>query len=305
LGKKPLDILIRITVSAVIFALLFRYFDSAMFSRALGAVRILPVLVALAVMPVCILIRAARWKFILADGGVAVRVRDTFSLSLVGVALDAFLPSGAGEFGKTYFGYRWLGVREEMVGSVIMDKVVALLSLFLLGAAASVLHGYWSFFIVSFSCAVILVVLAAYPAVIPFRLLRRGINRVAGSALTDEPILRSASLSRATIVLSIVLSFGGWLLTYFQWYLVCLAFGSGVSILHLLSVAPLLVLARLFPLAISGLGSQEAAAAYLLGMAGVEPTIGVTVSLSMRILNGVIPAVAGAILILKGRRPQK
>ena len=301
--RKPnVELLIRVLVSVAIFVLLFRYFDVSTFSRSLTDLRLFPFLIALLCMPVGVLVRAVRWRIILADGGVAVSVADTFSLSLVGIALDILAPAGAGEFGKTYFGYRWLGVKEEMLGSVVIDKVIALLSLFLLGAVSSLVYGYMTFFFVSIGCTVVLVLLAAFPRVIPFRLLRSVINRIAGSMLRDEPILRSASLSLRTILLSILVSFGGWLLTFVQWYLVCEAFGSAVAFLHLLSVAPLLILARLFPLAISGLGTQEAAAAYLFGLAGVEPTIAVTVSLAMRIVNAVVPGAVGAAFVVRGRK---
>ncbi|MDY7033224.1 MAG: flippase-like domain-containing protein, partial [Thermodesulfobacteriota bacterium] len=95
--------------------------------------------------------------------------------------------------------------------------------------------------------------------------------------------------------------FEGWTVTYFQLYLICLAFSIKVEFMYVLAVAPLFSLARLFPFTLNGLGTQEAVIIYLFRLINVGSTLSVLISLTNRVMNFIIPAIVGIIVIHCGK----
>ena len=86
------------------------------------------------VMVPAVLARAWRWYYILTRGGVRVSLLPITRATFVGMALNLFLPASAGDLVRSYYGWQRYGHKEAMLASTISDKVVALLSLFILGS---------------------------------------------------------------------------------------------------------------------------------------------------------------------------
>ena len=81
-----------------------------------------------------------------------ISIKNSFYLNLVGITMNLFLPASSGDIAKSYYGYKWYGIKEEMLSSNIFDKFMALFSVFIIGSLAAV---YLGFYILSFFSALI------------------------------------------------------------------------------------------------------------------------------------------------------
>ena len=114
-------------------------------------------------------------------------------------------------------------------------------------------------------------------------------------------LLQASNLSHKLKLITLIISIIGWAATYFQLFIICLAFSIEVEFLYVLAVAPLFSLARLFPFTLNGLGTQEAVIVYLFSLINVDSTLSLLVSLTNRALNFVIPAIIGVAVIHFGK----
>ncbi|MDY7032548.1 MAG: lysylphosphatidylglycerol synthase transmembrane domain-containing protein, partial [Thermodesulfobacteriota bacterium] len=148
---------IQIAVSVLILIILFKFVDFSLFFNSLGAVNVYPLLAAFTLLPVSLLIRSLRWRLILNKDGLRVTLKDLFLLMNVGIALDVVVPGGYGDILKSYYGYKRLGIKEEMLSSSIIDKCVALLAVLLLGVFSTFLYRLYPYMI---GCGIGIVILS-------------------------------------------------------------------------------------------------------------------------------------------------
>lgn len=253
-------------------------------------------------LPVTFWIRAHRWAWILNQEGRSFQVWDLFWLTFVGVALSLVVPASLGEIGRFYFGGRAFGHHEEMLSSSIADKIYGLFSVFILGAGAAFLFSFPRYGFFSLGIACLMGTFLMVPHLFPWEVIGRF-----GAWVMKRPLdgvrMRQAftlPLKRQLVVVS--LSLISWLGSYFLFFLICLAFQSDISFFYLLAVAPLITVARLFPLTLSGLGSQEAVVVYLFHQAGVSSETALIVSLVSQLILTVIPGLFGICLMFLFQR---
>lgn len=292
------DTLIKLMISVIILALLFSVVNTRDFMESILKIR--PVFfLALLLLPLSILIRAWRWKMLMEHGGCPVSCGDAYGLTLVGVALNMLLPGGMGDIAKSYYGYRWHGLREEMLSTSVLDKVIALLSIFILGTAAA----FWSGMLwgsVSLLLSLISVFMVFCPDVFPWRRIMNLMGLISKRRLDPDKLFTFYTSSGNLKLRAMILSFIGWLVSYLQFYIVCLSFGVNVDIAYILAISPLVNLALVFPLTMNGLGSSDAVVVYFLGLKGVALSTALIISLFYsQILTTLIPGIFGLILILR------
>ena len=81
-------------------------------------------------------------------------------------------------------------------------------------------------------------------------------------------------------------------------YFLFLASALPISVNAIYYTFPIVVIARLFPFTLNGLGIQEAIMAVLLKDYGIEAEQSIALGFQFRLLNYILPALLGVIIIL-------
>jgi ubiquinone/menaquinone biosynthesis C-methylase UbiE/uncharacterized membrane protein YbhN (UPF0104 family) len=225
-------------------------------------------------------------------------------MTLVGVALNIFVPATLGDIARSYYGYKIYGIKEEMLSTVIVDKMFALCSLFLLGAMSGYIMGYYGLGTVSLFSAVLTFIPLIFPSLVPWNI----VNIILGvfkKSLDIKKLLKAFILPSRLKVSIMIISIGGWLCTCVFFYVLCSAFPVKVSLGYIILIMPVLTIVRLFPFTVNALGPMEIAVAYFFSVIGINSTLAVLISLLSNVISSVIPGVIGFLIILTrgyGRR---
>ena len=309
--KKRLLNLAKLLISVVLLALLFRVFD---FQRSLDALRGIDwamLLLAFALFQASLLIRSFRWRSLLEALDVHVPIHRLLYLYYVGAFFNTFLPSGfGGDAVKMYELARYSDKGAESVGTVLVDRLAGIIVLFIMGLLvlpftfASLPSGQaWILLGTS------LVGLLASWAIFQKRLVTWALRIVPGkvgakiSELYEAiHICGTGALLKAMAISALfnVALFG---LNY------ALALGLGVRIpfFYIVAFMPILSLSMLIP-SVGALGTRESAYALLFGMAGVDESLAIAISLAYYVINvatGAIGALLYGIAALRGMRAEE
>ncbi|MEK6760718.1 MAG: lysylphosphatidylglycerol synthase transmembrane domain-containing protein [Nanoarchaeota archaeon] len=90
-----------------------------------------------------------------------------------------------------------------------------------------------------------------------------------------------------------------WVVLYSIFYFIGLSVGINVSFFYFLLFMPIVTLVGQIPITINGLGTREAVMISLFGLLGIEAAKIFSMSLINLLINGIVPAVIGALLSFK------
>lgn len=299
--KSHLRHLARVGMFLVFLYIIIRMIDLPVLKDALEQVRLEILALASAVYFGNIAIRAYRLQRIFPVKGRAIRFRDAYTLTLVGVALNMLIPATLGDIARSYYGYKMYGFKEEMLSTVLVDKMFALCSLFVLGGISGLAMGYPLLGIVSVVGAALTFIPLLRPRLVPWTWLNAGLRYVKRSLDADR-LIAAFTLPASLKAEMLLISIGGWLCTCLYFYIVCTAFPVTVSLWYVIVIMPMLTIARLFPFTVNALGPMEMAVAYFFGLIGIPPTLAVVVSLTSNLLSSVVPGTLGVVALLTARK---
>ncbi len=288
----------------VFLYIISRMVDLSILKQVLGQVRLEIIALAIVVYFGNIAIRAYRLQRIFPVRGHAIAFADAYTLTLVGVALNMIIPATLGDIARSYYGYKIYGFKEEMLSTVLADKMFALCSLFVLGGISGMVMGYYVLGIVSWLAVIVTFIPVAWPRLVPWGWLNVGLRYVK-KPLDADRLIQAFTLPVALKIEMMLISIGGWLCTCFYFYVICLAFPVTVSLWYVVVIMPMLTIARLFPFTLNALGPMEMAVAYFLGLIGIPSTLAVVVSLTANLVSSVIPGALGLFVILTAAAPKK
>lgn len=297
--KRAAKLALQILLSGALVLWLFSRVDKAALAGALRGIDAKTAFLCAALLIPNFLLRALRFKLLFDSPENKIPLTGSLRLLFAGLGLNLFLPAGSGDVLKAYFGYKWTGVKERMLSVSLTDKLIALASVSLLGLFACAGNADTRLLIASGFAAMPLVLMFGLaglekpPAFIARRL--EGRFDLAGFASH----IRSHKKPLAAAVL---LSAGGWLITYCQLYLCFRMSGADVRLVSVLAAAPALTLARLFPFALNGLGTDETVIAFLFGSAGATAGQALIAALLYRLILIIIPGLAGLGVIMLTKR---
>ena len=257
------------------------------------------ILVVLFLIPINILLRAWRLMIILNNGKKKITLHDSFYLNLAGITLNLFMPASSGDIAKSYYGYKWHGIKEEMLSANIFDKFMALFSIFIIGSLAALFLKFYALSIFSGILALFLSIAFLYPSVMPWSSLNRLIYKFLRINLEENKLASSFAVSSSVKIKTFLISIFAFIVLYFQFYMLCKSFSIDVTFFYVLAVAPLMNLALMFPLTLNGLGSGEAMIVYLFNLINISPTLTIVVSLLSQVINAIIPGLIGYLIILR------
>ncbi|MHC5060296.1 MAG: lysylphosphatidylglycerol synthase transmembrane domain-containing protein [Planctomycetota bacterium] len=304
--NRILKLFSQIAISLAIAVILLVHMDIRQFCRQFHEVSwpLLGVIILLLVPSV--LLRACRWKLLFDDKSHRIGLGGSMTMLLVGMALNLVLPASSGDIAKSYFGYKWSGVKERMLSVSLLDKVIALASISILGIPCALLGGellYAALSVLVLLPALVLIVLPGLIKNVPFcRKLFDGATKVVKKKLDFLKIVEEVSLNKGKLAVALALSVAGWLVTYFQMYLCFRAVGVKIPLFYVFSVAPLLTLVRLFPFTLSGVGSDEVALAYFFTRSGVSLELIIAGALVYRFFTIIILGLAGLFFLAGTKR---
>jgi len=296
--KINLEKIIQIFVSCLILILLVRYINLQELVMSLRKAKLEYLIFILLLLPLNFFFRAVRWSLIINKDKKLLSLKILYSLTFVGSALNIVLSGGLGDVGRSYYGYKYSGLKEEMLSSSLIDKIVAVFTIFILGGLTALICGFYHYLILSFVGVLLFGVVLFFPMLIPWDFLNRIIIFFTRRSLDADQLSKYSKISNVTLLNSILLSTVAWLLTYIQFYLICLGFSVNVGLGHVLTFAPLITLARMVPFTFGGLGTQEATVVYLFNSLGIDTGVAFLISLMFTFILVVIPGLIGWFVIL-------
>ena len=288
---------IRLSLLGIFAFLFFRIVDVQLLQETFRQIDVKIVLLAIALYFVNIAIRAFRWRAILEKGGKRFRFLDAYRVTLVGIALNVVIPASMGDVAKSYYGYKVHGIKEEMLATSLVDKLLALCALFMIGMVSGYYMGYISLSLMSCLAAILTAFPVLAPRLVPWKLLNSLLSLVKKS-LDLEKLVLVFRLPLHFKAWALIVSLLGWLGTCVYFYVLCLAFPVEVSLGYVIFIMPMMMIARLFPFTVNGIGPVEAVATYFFGLLGIPPTLAVLISLASNIISFIIPGLIGVVIML-------
>ena len=294
-SERRRDVLryVRIGMLAGFAVILVMLVDLPLLRRSIAEARWRIFIVGAALTPLIYLIRSVRLQYLLREGGKDVALADCARVSVVGVAMSLVLPGGSGDVAKSYYGYHLTGIREEMLSTSVVEKMIGLFSVFILGAVSFVWVDETFIQAVSFAGILVVGVLLLAPGILPWKTLAAVVRRVLRRELDPGRLRRGASLGGRPIGIALGLSMAIWGVTIVQLYFFAHAFGAHVSMAYLFSVYPLVVVMSNVPVTAGSVGTFEGGIVFFFHRAGVEPTVSLPVAFAVRVVTQVGPPAAG------------
>jgi len=258
--------------------------------------------IALGVLAVQIVVRAARWRLLLpADGPERVAVARIVPVALVGYLGNAVLPARLGEALRGVL----LARRESLptaqtLGSVILERVLDTRVLAVVGIAAAIAIGVpdWIVRVAGIGVVVSLAGLAALSAA-PRLLARIRIGRVERLIETVARFVHGAGVGRRPrrIAAAIGLCLVAWALDAVLYWLAARAIGLELAPAGAVLVSAVTVLSTAVPSAPGYVGTFELAAVAATGALGIDPSVGLAFALVAHAVALLPIACAGAVAL--------
>ena len=140
--------IIKLIISLIIIVVLFKFVNIPLLLNSLKTVNYFFFIV-LALIPLNLLLRAWRLAVILNKEEKLISIKDSFYLNLAGITLNLFMPASSGDIAKSYYGYKWHGIKEEMLTANIFDKFMALFGVFIIGVFTAIILNLYALSIFS------------------------------------------------------------------------------------------------------------------------------------------------------------
>jgi hypothetical protein len=302
--------LIRLVVSVGLIAFLITKLDLGETADHLRHAALVPIVLAAIIDFGMIAVNSLRWRVLLAAKGVRVKQADLLYYYLVGNFFSAFLPTSVGGDVVRVVGLGGGSERRaDVLASVVVERLLGFFVLLPLGLAALPFVGRdlleWNLVVTVWIVAGIVFV-GAY--VILLRPVARRLSRVL------SPILRllqrfkarerlekayeavvSYRNCRGALYHGLALSLVSRLLWISGCLLIARAFSLEIDFPTLLLIVPIVELARMIPISISGLGVREATFVAMLRQFGVEDSLGFAYSVVVYAVFALFALVGGVL----------
>lgn len=306
--KYRRKLIAQICVSLLLLIFLFVQIKPSQLRDVFGTISVPDAMGIAGLLIPSILIRGFRWRFLFEDGSYKISISESVQLLFVGLSLNLFLPAGSGDIAKSYYGYKWSGVKERMLSVSIMDKLIALGSIALLGIPFGLYRNDILYVMLSLLVLITVLFLMAISRFCPqykgFHGSLEKLTQWTRKKIDFSTVLEQSQTSFRKLYWATVLSVLGWLITYFQMYCCFHVVNADVNITFVLTAAPLITLARLFPFALSGLGSDEMALFYIFQTQGLNLEQILAAAILFRFIVIILPGMPGLWILSTKRRFQ-
>jgi hypothetical protein len=306
-------------VSVGLIAFLIHRLDLEEAGRYLGGLAVLPLLLAALADFGVIFTNSLRWRVLLAARGMRPSRGRLLYYYLVGNFFSVFLPTAVGGDIVRVVGLSaGTNRRADVFASVLVERLMGFFVLLPLGLCAIPFISHervdWSVIVTVWAVAG-LFFLAAF--ILMLRPVAKRLLRILDPLL--RPLGRFRVLEKTEHAYEAVLMYGccrpalvkGFLISSVSrlfWitgcYLVARAFSIDIGFPVLLLVVPIVELARMVPISISGIGVREAAFVALLGQFGVDDTLAFTYSVVVYLVFMLFALIGGLLYAGRQLRPE-
>jgi glycosyltransferase 2 family protein len=248
---------------------------------------------ALAGSPLVLFASSRKWMEIIKQEATGISYSEAFTSFLAGLSLGLLTPGRIGEFGKV--GFIRQGRLAALGGIALLDRVIDLKVVLALGIAGSV---------ILFGILPGIAVLAAtlFCASVVFHLPTR--TAILNVLLVISPwkdqvrvvIEALVAIPPGTLIRCVGYRLLACSVDICQFYLLINSF-SHIGILDVLVVYPAVILTNILPLTIGGIGVREGMSVYVLSYYQVSPEAAASASLLLFVINTLLPALIGAVMI--------
>lgn len=271
----------------------------------LSVTRILMVIV---VLVFSLILRAYRWQLLMNNKtNNKLSFLFSFKLLLIGQALNVIMPAGTGDIAKGYFGYKQLGQKERMFAVSIFDKLVAIASVGLLAIYASIVTKEYIYLLLVIVSITPFLIILYINKLLKVKLVAFFYKRISNrfKRVDLDLLIQHLSFTTQVILKAFLISLFAWIFTYLLLYYSFSVFNVNISFAEVLVFSPILTLARLFPLTLNGVGSDEALMIFLFSSQEIGMSTVLVSSLFYRLLTMVFPALIGLFIIMFLRNKNK
>jgi uncharacterized membrane protein YbhN (UPF0104 family) len=307
---------VRILITAAALALILRKVDAGETMRALGRLRLGPVLIVLVLLALDRAVMVWRWVILLRATRQTITPGAAVRIHLISSFIGNFLPAGVGaDVARVYSVRQQTASGSGAAASVAVDRVFGLLSIGFVGllgllAAGSTASPQARALIgggavaVGIGTAVLLWTDRWMRAALPARWHATGVG---SRVLRVADALSAYRGHRGALASVAVLSVAVQLLRILQAYVLGLGIGIAVGFRYYLLFMPLSLIVLMMPISISGFGIPQAVITALLQPRGVPEADGFALS-TLIVLSGIVANLPGAVLYLTrgiGQRKQE
>ena len=273
------------------------------------------VLLAVLLFWLAMLINAYKWWTLLRAQGIQVPFSAMANFTFVGFFFNNFLPANIG--GDVMRGYGLARYTEKNAGaaaSVVLDRLIGL-SAYMSVAAVSALvvvfvtgrSDLWLLAVVAVGALLSLMIIGVF-------LISRRISRFISRLLHGSFLRKIApiwdSLASAfelyrfqyrTLAVAFLIGLTGIATTSTVNYVLSLALGGGIPLVHIFLFTPLIALVLIVPISIGGLGLSQAAYPFFYGLVGVSGELALALSLFVQAVQ-IFCSLPGGVLWLLWRK---
>lgn len=296
MNKPLLKLLLQVGISGLALFVLLRMGSPAQALSALLKASAPHVLAAIGIWGFIQVLNILKWQWVNRLQGVSIPWAPLSSAYLVGMFFNTFLPSSfGGDAVRAYKLARYSGEAGQSVGSVVIDRFLALHSLLVVSAVAMLFSPEMRG-VVSGQALLAALGAGTLPFAMPWLLARprfEPLRRRFGWLGRMVEVLSIPEVPRRVLVIW-ALAVGTQYLNAVMHYFLILAIGQTVSLPYVLAFVPVMVLLSSLPLSVNGLGIREGALVLFLGKVGISAPEALAVgvlSLGMLLLVGACGAV--------------
>ncbi len=242
-----------------------------------------------------------KWMLLLKARGADIRFSPAMKIYCASMIWGMFLPTTVGADTIRAVSVARTGINtNEVVASIVIERMIGFLSVLLLGLVSLALlstngllesrfMGLWWGALTTILLGMIVLVASFSNKV--FHLVHDQIlgrlpnNRIATKLRKFHDTYRSYRNNMGTLIAFFVLTFAEQFVAIAQCWLVAAGLGIHVGILYVIMAVPLSLLVSRIPIGIDGLGTFEAAFAFLLSLVGISGAEAVAIAFSGRVLQ--------------------
>ena len=241
------------------------------------------------------LIKGTKWKLVINAHAMDYPLVESIKVFMIGVFFGLVTPGRAGDIIRANFLQKHHKSYSNSLSTVIVDRFIDIGTLAVLGSLSLFLFSYvYGSTGVSYILLVILVVgyFGVLAALASKRLTMFFLERMGRQFLIDF-YMNLRQLEKKKLVASTLLGFIAWIVTPLEAFVIAQSMGLNLSFVFIFLCIPIITLAEIIPVTISGLGTREAAYIALFGLIAISAPTAIAFSLAYLVFTFWTPALLG------------
>jgi uncharacterized protein (TIRG00374 family) len=278
----------------------------------LKSVDLLFLIIAVLVNPVVIVIMTLRWKYIVHIMGVDEKFRLYLVWILKGTFLGAITPGKIGDFYRANYLSKQTNLElVKSFSSVIIDKILDVFGLIVLNIIGIFMILYIYEVNLSWTVPVLLSFIILFGMLILLKknlmrkLLKPAYKLFVPTTAKQKVVMHFnefyGGLSRMKFnnyLIGFTLTIAGWITTFFGIYFLALSLHISVSLIFIISMAPIASFLSVLPISVGGLGTREAVYVFFLSSLSIESEYSVALALMVFIFLYLVYVPVGIVTYL-------